>query len=247
VFAAAVISAIAFPLLWLIVTAALFGLRSSTSVAAQLAHSLVFLAGVAVVLGPPARIPYSRATLRRFGIATAALALPVAISLAHLPGIIIQRKAALAALIAGAAVEELVFRRLIPNRCSALLASRFAGEWPRLTGYLAAQVVFALCHGVQSLLVAAPGPSGLELTRLAASGLLLQSVQLLFGLGAAIGIHAAINITLVLGTRFPSASPEWATVAPLLVGGLLLLYQADHIRRRESAASSPPFGRSEVL
>lgn len=228
---------ILFPLLWLPATAAVVGAGSEATWATRLAQSAVFLAGAVVFLAPPRAIRWSRFLVRRSGVAAAATAVPLAVSATHLPALVYQQTTALCLIVVGAAVEEVVFRKLMPQRCADLLARRFSGSVARFAGLTVPQFVFALSHGIGNSFAATPALSGLELVRLTASGLLLQCVQLLFGTGAAIGTHAAINIMLVLGTYFPSAPPGWPTVGLLFVFGLLLVAAADHARRRDRAAT----------
>jgi hypothetical protein len=226
-----------FPLLWLPVTAVLLGVDSRATWVTRLAHSAVFLAGAVVFLAPLREISWSGSLVRRGGVAAAAMALPLAISATHLPPLVYRQSIALSLIVVGAAVEEIVFRQLMPQRCAELLARRFSGSVARFAGLTVPQFVFALSHGVGNIFAATPTLSGLELARLTASGLLLQCVQILFGTGAAIGTHAAINVALVLGTYFPSAPPGWPTVGLLFLCGLLLVAAADHARRCDRAAT----------
>jgi hypothetical protein len=233
-FVAILLWTLSFPLVWQLATAGAVGLRRPATEASQFAHSLLFLAGSIVFLAPRwSAVPADR--LRGYMVHVHNAAVPLALCAFLLHREILRYPTVFSLIVLGAAVEEVVFRVLLPARCSAILASRFTGGWTRLAGLVAAQAVFAASHGVVGLFTAAPAPPALELARLAGSGLLLQTIQVLFGVGAAIAAHAVVNTALVLGTYLPSPPPGWATLAPSLAGGLLLLWAAAHHSRGVSA------------
>jgi hypothetical protein len=236
-FAAHLTAVVAFPVVWLLATAVLLGARPPVPSVVQFAHAVLFMAGAALVLAPSRILRPSRPSFRRIGGSVAAMLLPLAILATHLPPLAFRHTTTLALILTGAAVEEIVFRHLMPRRCTALLARRWTGAWTRLAGFGTAQVVFALCHAVPTVLAAGTSTPVLGLVRLTASGLLLQCVQLQFGTGAAIGAHAAVNVALVLGSYSPHDPPGWPSVASLLVGGLLLTAAADHSSRRVRAVT----------
>lgn len=238
-FLALLLWTLSFPLVWQLATAGAVGLRRPATEASQFAHSLLFLAGSIVFLAPRwSDLPADRISGYMVHVQNAAV--PLALCAFLLPREVSRYPTVFSLIVLGAAVEEVVFRVLLPARCSAILASRFTGGWMRLAGLVAAQVVFAASHGVVGLFTAAPAPPALELARLAGSGLLLQTIQVLFGVGAAIAAHAVVNTALVLGTYLPSPPPGWATVAPLLAGGVLLLWAAAHHPRGVSAPRISP-------
>jgi hypothetical protein len=233
-FLAVLLWTLSFPLVWQLATAGAVGFRRPAPAAAQLAHSLLFLAGCIVFLAPRwSTVPADR--LRGYMVHVSNAAVPLALCAFFLAGEVSRYPTVFSLIVLGAAVEEVVFRVLLPARCSAILASRFTGGWTRLVGMVAAQAVFAASHGVVGLFTAAPAPPALELARLTGSGLLLQTIQVLFGVGAAIAAHAVVNTALVLGTYLPSPPPGWATLAPLLAGAVLLLWAAAHHPRGVSA------------
>ena len=223
--------------MWLLATAVLLGARPPVPSFVQFAHAVLFIGGTALVLAPAQALRSSRPSFLGIGQFVAAMLLPLVVVAIYLPPLAFRQTTALALILTGALVEEVVFRCLLPQRCAVLVARRWTGAWTRLASFATAQVVFALCHAVPAVLATGSAPPGLELARLTASGLLLQCVQLLFGTGAAIGAHAAVNVALILGSYSPHHPPGGAVLAPLLVGGLLLVWAADHTSRRVRAAT----------
>jgi membrane protease YdiL (CAAX protease family) len=146
----------------------------------------------------------------------------------------------LVVLLWGSIVEEAVFRSLLPRRCLAILRNRCTPSWVEAGAFIAPQVLFAASHVLGNTLESPFSSfSATEFTRLVAAGLMLQVVQLLFGIGAAIGAHASINAVLLLESGVGVGSPELATTLPLLVFGLLLLSAVIHTEPRRAAAHKP--------
>jgi hypothetical protein len=97
--------------------------------------------------------------------------------------------------VAGAAAEEVIFRWVVPRRCYEILQLTRANNWRVLGLLITCQFVFAVCH---SSVFTGLNPIGAEeFLRLVTAGVALQTIQISFGLGVAIGVHASLNLLLL--------------------------------------------------
>ncbi|HEX8274626.1 MAG TPA: CPBP family glutamic-type intramembrane protease [Longimicrobiaceae bacterium] len=144
--------------------------------------------------------------------------------------------AGFATLVLAAFAEEVVFRWLLPLRCGEALARALPARRTALLALLAPQVAFALGHTVARTAEAAftPALSPAQLAHLVLAGVLLQTVRLAYGLGAATGVHVAVNYLVMMGaTRF--SDPGFLALLLLSAASLVLLEAA----RRLAAAEVP--------
>ncbi|HLL81436.1 MAG TPA: CPBP family glutamic-type intramembrane protease [Longimicrobium sp.] len=164
-------------------------------------------------------------------------AVPLCIVLLAFPAPRYGAIAGLAVLTLAAFAEEVVFRWLLPLRCGEALARAFPARRTALLALLAPQVAFALSHAAARAVEApfAPALSFAQLGQLAVAGVLLQTVRLAYGLGAATGVHVAVNYLVMTGaTRF--TDPGTLLLLLLSAASLALLEAA----RRLAAADAPP-------
>lgn len=130
----------------------------------------------------------------------------------------------------GATIEELVFRRELPNAFAGLFAP-YPGKWfANLRAMLLGQLLFATCHFV---VAGSPRPfgEGLPFVRLAASGTSLALLYRASGtLLLPISIHFLFNETLgngTLGFHRPPGTHMVLAGAVLMCGLLILLELVD--------------------
>jgi membrane protease YdiL (CAAX protease family) len=116
-------------------------------------------------------------------------------------------------LITLAAVEEIVFRKLLPRRLarvvgeSASVKTRLIGVVPPVI----AQATFATAH--VPIITSRLLPFGAyEWSRLFAAGLLLAVIANLYGLWLAIGAHSSMNFYLLYGLP-----PSFSIISPFLL------------------------------
>jgi membrane protease YdiL (CAAX protease family) len=201
---------------------------------AQAQRVLIWMVGTLVLVrpalaGPLALTPVIAGLLRG--------AVPVGVALLAFP---VPRHGAIAgfaALALAAFAEEVVFRWLLPLRLGEALARAFPARRTMLLALLVPQVVFALGHAVARAVETpfAGAISPAQLAQLVVAGVLLQTVRLAYGLGAATGVHVAVNYLVMTGaTRF--TDPGTLLLLLLSAASLALLEAA----RRLAAADAPP-------
>jgi hypothetical protein len=212
-----------FPLLWLATVVLATGAGGRITPIMQSLLALSFLVGNLLFMYSSWRLPRGRDAL----LFAAGAAVPLAVALAQVWPAARVAPAFVAAIIVGAAVEEIVFRSVFPRRLAALLPVREAA----LAGAVAAQGVFALCHAVPGLVTAGRIPTLSDLLRYAAAGLVLYALRLLLGLGAAVGAHAALNLFILLGAALPPPAPSTPVAGLLFVGGLVLVWAVTRLSR----------------
>lgn len=225
------------PLLLLRLIASLLAPYHGFDVIVQIAAPFFFLVGTSYLVAR-VRLGWPRGAWAKLLVpALASVLLPLVVALTHLRQMVELRTSLLVVLLWGSIVEEVVFRSLLPQRCLAILRNRCTTSWVEAVAFIAPQILFAVSHDVGNILESPfSGFSATEFTRLVASGLMLQVVQILFGIGAAIGAHASINAVLLLGSGVGVGSPELVTTIPLLVFGLLLLSAVIHTEPRQAAS-----------
>ena len=200
---------------------------------AQAQRVLLWMAATLVLVRPalagPLTLKSVLAGLLRGGV-------PVGVALLAIPAPRHGAIAGLAALALAAFAEEVVFRWLLPLRCAETLARAFPARRTALLALLAPQVAFALSHAVARAVETPFAPlSAAQLAQLVVAGVLLQTVRLAYGLGAATGVHVAVNYVVMTGaTRF--TDPGILSMLLLSVASLALLEAA----RRLAAADAPP-------
>lgn len=125
----------------------------------------------------------------------------------------------LSILVSGA-VEEFVFRWVIPVSLMQVFVRLWNVKCGRLQSVILAQVSFALAHFASTGIA----PLGIsELTRVFSGGMLYASLVSSFGLGVAAAIHATMNSTLLDSMNFHFGGPSFASsVIFALIGGSLL-------------------------
>ena len=125
-------------------------------------------------------------------------------------------------LFAGAAVEEVVFRSVIPVRLARAWSRRGFGMSGRLVGQVGAQLVFACSHFAPSI-PHTIAPSANELLRLTACGLSYTLLAESAGLWLAIAVHTSLNTHAVLSLH-PWRRPPLFIVALIALVGVAGLW-----------------------
>lgn len=200
----------------------------------QARRVLLWMAATVVLVRPALARPLTPAA------ATAGLlrgAVPAGVALLAIPAPLHGAWPGFAALVLASFAEEVVFRWLLPLRCGEVLGRAFPARRAALLALLAPQVAFALCHAIARTVEApfAPALAPAQLAQIFVAGVLLQAVRLAYGVGAATGVHAAVNHAVMTGaTRFTDTGQF-----PLLLlsAASLVLLEAT---RRLSATDAPP-------
>ncbi len=121
---------------------------------------------------------------------------------------------------AAAAVEEFIFRRLLPSQVARLLAKNGKDRpWLWFISLVLAQATFAACHVLSGAYVNVLSDS----LRLFTAGLLYCVIMMLGGLRIGIPIHAALNLDL-LASRPISPAPDARAVAIVMGIGLFTIW-----------------------
>lgn len=194
--------------------------------ARSLIQPLLFLAGIVALLsGSLRRTGGMQVGPRAWFIARAILAgTIVAIYLAFTSPHPASTLRVAAMLAPGAAAEEAVFRRVLPLALMHYLNP--SAQWwrGRLAVFFTAQVCFALSHAAMGFgSLPAKAFSVAELVRLAAGGVVLQCIQIVYGLSAAIAAHTVFNVRLIMQPVPTWSAPGLLATIPVLVFGLVLL------------------------
>jgi hypothetical protein len=120
------------------------------------------------------------------------------------------------------AVEEFVFRWVIPVSVMPVLVRPWNATWGRLQAVILAQVSFALAHLVSHGFA----PLGVsELTRFFSGGILYASLVSSFGLCAAATIHATMNLTLLDSINFHFGGPSLSSSVLFALLGASFLWR----------------------
>lgn len=120
-------------------------------------------------------------------------------------------------LFVGAAVEEVVFRSIVPRRIARIWERGGAEASARVVGQVVAQVVFALSHFAPFLRqTVAPGAN--EFLRLTACGLGYAVLAEWAGLWLAIAVHSSLNTHAVFSLHFWRRPPLFVVALLALVG-----------------------------
>ncbi len=204
----------------------------------QLAHMLLFATFTLLMIGVPRHT--NRVSGRSIGLGLMMAFIPCGLMLGTQAQLPRGYSAAIGILAVGAALEEFVFRWLLPYRALPIVRRVLPpgpAAWASLVG---PQLVFALSHWAARL--ASPfgsGPSWMELERIFAAGLLFQSLQLTFGLGAAIGIHISVNYAVLAGRQIQFNAPSLLVLQAFVLGGLFLLGATMAFHRRQVRYNIP--------
>jgi hypothetical protein len=141
-----------------------------------------------------------------------------------------------------AAVEETVFRGMLPRRLAAL--GRVGWGRRSFVTLVAAPVVAQICFAAAHLAVAAPAlPANphIEGARLLTAGLLYSVLAMRYGLWLPIGVHAALNFHLLYGTDFSNAATPFSELALIALSALAVLaWPARRNHTRSSIAVHSP-------
>lgn len=213
---------------------------------AQMANMLLFACLTILLTG----VPRHRHTRQMSGRSVQLGLLMASIPCALMLGRQVQSAHAFSAttgvLLAGAAVEEGVFRWLLPCRALTFAARAMPPGPAAWAAFVGSQVVFALSHLVARISVPyAPVPGWVELERVFVAGLLFQTLQLVCGLGAAVGAHATVNYAVFTDQQVQFSTPSLAVLHACALGGMLVLSAAMAFHRRQVRRIIPtPSSRS---
>lgn len=138
---------------------------------------------------------------------------------------------------APAALEELVFRRILPSHfASAVGEARWSSN--AIISVILPAIVFAASHA--QTLGASFSASGVrELSRLFVAAILYSAIVSLSGLWLAIGIHAGINTRIALGPRILGEPASPAELVVALVIALVVLQRAGTLQQAPETEFKP--------
>lgn len=235
--AASYLSVLCVPLVATVVAVHVVAIMELQGLGAQVANMLLFASLTILLTGGVPRGPVSWRSVR-LGLLMASI--PCALMLGSQA---LSRQAFSAptgVLVAGAALEEGVFRWLLPRRALTVVARALPpglAAWAALVG---PQVIFALSHVAARIAVPYGSvPGWVEVERIFVAGLLFQTIQLIFGVGAAVGAHVTVNYAVITGRQVQFSELSVVVLHACAFGGLLLLSTANAFHRRQVRRNVP--------
>jgi hypothetical protein len=196
-------------------------------------RAILFLVCCAILLCPSGAVVVPRSEFSRAS-AVVAGALLLIVGTA-IPGRETGWSMAAAVMIASA-VEELVFRCMLPQKLAWLATTTFGERRATWIGIVAAQLCFAMSHAAIAI-AHEHTLSVLAVVRLAGLGFFLTSLRVLGGLPVAIAAHTTANVALITPTP-PLAQIPSTTLLILCAAGVIFTVGAVAMQRRSHSAGT---------